>query len=136
MIKQDKNVRKRLWENVISLVGSDSLLAELFEVYNSNKSIEMGYSYCEINHQEFDKVYNDDIDMIFNVSCKPGEHFSVPRLELIFKDGDDTNRRDMIYRKLKNELPNYHYRRTHTNVDGLSKIVIRRNMIPGQKFDL
>lgn len=135
MIKQDAAQRRRFWEEVIKKV-KDSSLDSIVDINITNTIIESSYRYVDVKYKGDSSLLQDRNVLIqLNVACESGKVRAVPKLNVVFIDGEDVSRRDAIYSTLKKELPQYHYESTHTNQDGLSKIIVRRKKDSTRSFN-
>lgn len=135
MIKQNATQRKSFWEEVIKKV-KDSSLDSIVEITITNTIIESSYRYVDVKYKGDSSLLQDRNVLIqLNVACELGKVRAIPKLNVVFIDGEDVSRRDTIYSTLKKELPQYHYERTHTNQDGLSKIIVRRKKDSTRSFN-
>ncbi len=136
MILKKVSQRSKFWDEVIINAKEKEQLDLMLDIRVSNKSRNENYRFADVCYKGCKGVLAEQgVSIILSVACEPGEQRAIPRLELMFHDGTDVTRRDISYRKIRENLPQYSYCRHHTNDDGMSKITVRRKKDPTQCFD-
>ena len=125
MVEQNELQRKIFWDEVkYRFVWALNLDVNIRVPYDSKLNY---YNYANVNYLGYSDLLNDkSVSIVLSVACKAGENSSIPKLKLVFDDRGDTSRRDMVFKRLKRYLPEYHCGITNLNADGESKVIVRR----------